>query len=75
MPGIQDALEEIRKLKPGDKFIYTKIAENHCVDRNTLSRAHRGVQVPQRVANENQQKLSNTQEPDLVKYIEELTAR
>ena len=46
MPGINDALAEIRKLNPGDKPVYTKIALKHGVDRNTLSRAHRGVQVP-----------------------------
>jgi len=36
MPGINDALAEIRKLKPGDKLVYTKIALKHGVDRNTL---------------------------------------
>ena len=75
MPGINDALAEIRKLKPGDKLVYTKIALKHGVDRNTLSRAHRGVQVPRRVANDHQHKLTRQQEEDLVQYIELLSAR
>jgi hypothetical protein len=75
MPGISDALAEINNLKPGDQLVYTKITVKHGVDRNTSSRAHRGVQAPRRVANENQRKLSNQQELNLVKYIEELSAR
>ena len=59
MPGINDALEQIRKLKPDEKLVYTTIAKKHGVSRTTLSRAHRRVQVPQRVANHNQRKLSN----------------
>jgi len=75
MPGINDALEQIRRLKPEEKLVYTHIAEKHGVDRNTLSRAHRGVQVPRHVANHDQRKLTTQQEIELVKYIEELTAR
>ena len=33
MPGINDALAQIRNLKPGDKFLYTAIAKYHGVDR------------------------------------------
>ena len=75
MPGINDALAEIHKLNLGDKLVYTKIARKHGVDRNTLSRAHRGVQVPRRVANEHQHKLTLQQKEDLVQYIELLSAR
>ena len=75
MPGINDALEQIRKLKPDEKLVYTTIAKKHGVSRTTLSRAHRRVQVPRRVANHNQRKLSDQQEADLVRYIEKLTAR
>ena len=75
MTGISDALAEIDNLKPGEQLVYTNIAKKHGVGRSTLSRAHRLNQVPRRVANENQQKLSNQQELDLVKYIEELSAR
>jgi hypothetical protein len=75
MPGISDALAEIHKLKPGDKLVYTNIALKHGVDRNTLSRAHRSVQVPRRVANQHQHKLTPQQEEDLVKYIGVLNSR
>ncbi|KAF1923283.1 uncharacterized protein M421DRAFT_11464, partial [Didymella exigua CBS 183.55] len=75
MTGISDALAEIENLKPGDKLVYTHIAEKHGVDRSTLSRAHQGVQGPRRVAHENKRKLNKQQEADLVKYIEELSAR
>ena len=46
MLGLQDALTEIRNLDLGDKLVYTNIAQKHGVSRTTLSRAHRGVQVP-----------------------------
>ena len=75
MPGLQDALTEIRNLDPGDKLVYTNIAQKHGVSRTTLSRAHRGVQVPQGVADPNQRKLTPQQEADLVQYIETLSAR
>ena len=49
MPGLNDALAAIDALKLGEKLLYTHIAENHGVSRTTLSRAHRGVQVPRHV--------------------------
>ena len=75
MPGLSEALAEIHNLKPGEQLVYTKIAEKHGVDRSTLSRAHRGVQVPRHIDTLNNQKLSQQQELDLVKYIEELGKR
>ena len=75
MPGLKDALDQIDALKPGEKLVYTHIAENHGVSRTTLSRAHRGVQVPRHVDVFNNCKLNDQQEDDLVKYIEKLTAR
>jgi hypothetical protein len=53
MPGISDALADIHSLKSDDELVCTHIAEKHDVDRSILSRAHQGVQVPRRVANEN----------------------
>jgi len=75
MPGLQAALAEIRNLKTGDKLVYTNIAERHGVSRTTLSRAHRGVQVPRYVEYHNNRRLNDQQEHDLLKYIEKLTAR
>ena len=53
MTGIQDALADKAAMKPGNQIVYTQLAKKRGVDCNTLSRAHRGVQVPRRVANEN----------------------
>jgi hypothetical protein len=75
MPGINDALKQIDKLKPGDKLCYQKIADNHGVDRTTLSRHHRGIQASVASKNINQRKLTPQQEEELVTYIEELTER
>ncbi|KAF1924637.1 uncharacterized protein M421DRAFT_272837 [Didymella exigua CBS 183.55] len=61
MPGIPDALAEIDSLKPGDKFVYTKLAEKHSVGRNTLSRAHRGVQAPQRAETQQPTRIRSSQ--------------
>ncbi|KAK7178236.1 hypothetical protein PSPO01_15713 [Paraphaeosphaeria sporulosa] len=65
MPGLQAALAEIRNLKIGDKLVYTNIAEKHGVSRTTLSRAHRGVQVPRYVEYHNNRRLNDQQEHDL----------
>jgi hypothetical protein len=46
MPGIQEALDEIRALQPDKKIVYTTIAKKHGVNRSTLSRAHQLNQVP-----------------------------
>ena len=73
MPGLNDALAEIDALGPEEKVVYTNIAEKHSVSRTTLSRVHRGVQVPRSIETRNNQKLSNQQELDLVEYIEKLT--
>jgi hypothetical protein len=45
MPGINDALQQIDNLKPGEKISYSRTAKNAHCDRTTLSRRHRGIQV------------------------------
>lgn len=75
MPGIKDALDELRKLKPVEKLVCTYIAKKHGVSRSTLSRAHRSVQVSREVMTPNSRKLNDQQETDLINYIERLTAR
>jgi hypothetical protein len=40
MPGINDALEQVCKLKLGKKLVYTTIAKNHVIDCSSLSQAH-----------------------------------
>jgi hypothetical protein len=75
MAPIDDALAAIKALKPGEKLVYQKIADQHKVDRSTLSRQHKRVQAPRAVKDSSQQKLTPQQEAELVQYIEELTAR
>jgi hypothetical protein len=75
MPGINDAINQINKLKHGDKLCYQNIADNHGVDRRTLSRHHRGVQAPIATKNINQLKVNLHQEEELVQYIVDLTER
>ena len=75
MPGIKDAITQINSLKPGEKLVYQKIADNHGVNRVTLMRHHKRVQADQQTKNISQLKLNPPQEAELVKYIKELTER
>ena len=43
MAPMDDALAAIKALKPGEKLVYQKIADQHKVDRSTLSRQHKRV--------------------------------
>ena len=43
MAPIDDALAAIKALKPGEKLVYQKIADQDKVDRSTLSRQHKRV--------------------------------
>ncbi|KAF1973256.1 hypothetical protein BU23DRAFT_465020 [Bimuria novae-zelandiae CBS 107.79] len=62
MGAIEDAIEAIQSLAPGEKFSYRKIAATYSVDRTTLSRRHKRVQAPNEAKNINQQKLTPQQE-------------
>jgi hypothetical protein len=75
MDPIESAIAAINALKPGEEFSYNKIAKRFGVDRSTLCRRHRRLQVPHNTKIINQQKLTQQQEEELVTYIEELTAR
>ncbi|KAF1974659.1 hypothetical protein BU23DRAFT_461196 [Bimuria novae-zelandiae CBS 107.79] len=75
MGAIEDEIEAIQSLDPGEKFSYRKIAATYGVDRTTLSRRHKRVQAPNEAKNINQQKLTPQQEQELVRYIEGLTKR
>ena len=75
MAPIDNALAAIKALKPEEKLVYQKIADQYGVDRSTLARRHRGVQAAQETKYSQQQKLTLQQEEELVQYIEELTAR
>jgi AraC-like DNA-binding protein len=40
MDPIQEAIEYIKSLEPGDDFSYTKVAAQFGVQRSTLARRH-----------------------------------
>jgi hypothetical protein len=73
MAPIDDALAAIEAQGPEEKLVYQRIADQYGVDRSTLARRHKRVQVSQEVKHSSQQKLTPQQEAELVKYIEELT--
>ena len=75
MAPIDDALASLESLKPGESINYTQVADKYGCDRNTLSRRHRGVQGTMAKKIENSQLLSDTQQKELLKYIDELCAR
>jgi hypothetical protein len=75
MPGINDALQQIAKLRPGEKICYTRIAKDARCDPVTLARHHQGVQADRDTKNLNQLKVSPQQETELVQYIIGLTER
>jgi hypothetical protein len=74
MAPIDDALAAIEVQGPEEKLVYQRIADQYGVDRSTLARRHKRVQVSQEVKQSSQQKLTPQQEAELVKDIEELTA-
>jgi hypothetical protein len=72
MAPIDDAIAAIEALGPGEKLLYQRIADQFGVDRSTLARRHKGVQVPRETKDSQQHKLTQQQEAELVKYIETL---
>ena len=58
MAPIDNALAAIKALKPEEKLVYQKIADQYGVDRSTLARRHRGVQAAQETKYSRQQKLT-----------------
>ena len=75
MTPIEAALDSLKSLKPGETPSYAKILKKYGCDRNTLSRRHRGVQAPIAQKLENQRLLNDTQEKELIRYIDSLCER
>jgi transposase len=75
MDPIDEAIEEINSLRPGESFSYREIAKRYGVVHSTLTRRHQGQTVPRTTKILNTRKLNPQQEAELVKYIEDLTAR
>jgi transposase-like protein len=75
MDPIEAAIEELESLGIGEKVNYARVAREYGVDRNTLSRRHRGVQGTSAQKAENERLLTQLQEKELIKYINRLTKR
>ena len=75
MTPIKAALDSLKSLKPGETPNYAKISKKYGCDRNTLSRRHRGVQGTMAQKLKNKRLLNNTQEKELVRYINSLYKR
>ena len=73
--GLEEALKECDTFVSEDNIPWSKIAEKHSVVRSTLTRKWRGETRSRDEQAVAQQKLTPQQEAELVKYIEELTAR
>ncbi|KAI1676938.1 Tc5 transposase DNA-binding domain containing protein [Pyrenophora tritici-repentis] len=73
MTAIQEAIEYIESREAGDKFSYRQVAKVFGVDRTTLSRRHKGLQVSYEAKIANQQRLNPQQEDEVVGYIERAT--
>ena len=75
MAPIDDALESLKSLKPGEKPKFTEVANKYRCNRSTLSKRWRGVQGSMQQKNENQRLLNKYQEKELILYIDGLSAR
>ncbi len=75
MTPIEAALDSLKSLKPRETPNYAEILKKYGCDRNTLSRRHRGVQAPIAQKLENQRLLNDTQEKELIRYIDSLCER
>jgi len=75
MSPIDDAIEDLKSYKPGELINYSQVAAKYSVNRSTLSRRWRGLQGSVQHKIEKSRLLNNTQENELIKYIEILTNR
>ncbi|KAF2007585.1 hypothetical protein P154DRAFT_517254 [Amniculicola lignicola CBS 123094] len=75
MAPIDEALAALKSLNLGEKINFTQIAQEYSCDRSTLSRRWRGVQGTMAQKHENQRLLNDTQERELLSYIDVLTCQ
>jgi hypothetical protein len=75
MTPIDDAIAYLESPEEGADFTLTQIADRHGVNRSTLSRRWRGLTGPRSDGYAQQQLLNPQQEDELVRYIEDLTAK
>jgi transposase len=73
MDPIQEAIEYLESREARDNFSYRQVAKIFGVNRTTLSRRHKGLQVSHEAKCANQQQLNPQQEQEVVKHIERAT--
>ena len=61
MAPIEEALEALRLLKPGEPFSYTEYTNKYGCNRTTLSKRHRGTQGTRAAQYESQRVLTDEQ--------------
>jgi hypothetical protein len=72
---MDNALADLELRKEDEKFTLQAIASFHGVDRSALSKRWRGVTGPRSDGYAQQQLFSPQQEDELVRYIEDLSAK
>ena len=72
---IDDTLAYLESLSSGEQFSYNKVAADFSIDRSTLARRHQGITKPRDTAAQQRRNLTLHEEAELIKYIEELSAR
>ena len=75
MTPIEEALEALQSLKPGERFSYTEIATKYGCNRTTLSKRHRGLQGTRAAQYESQSVLTDEQSKTLVGWVNELNKK
>lgn len=75
MDPIDAAVEALKSLKPGERPNISKVAREYGVERSRLSKRYHGVQGSCASKTENMRLLNNTQEKQLLQYIEKLCTR
>jgi hypothetical protein len=75
MEPIDKALAWIESREPGEKIVYSHIADRFGVDCSRLSRRHRGKTTSQTQHHQNQQLLTPAQEDTLLRHIDTLHKR
>jgi hypothetical protein len=68
MAPIDEAIEDLKSRKPGEKFILREIDDKYGVNRFTLGRRWKGVTGSKQEGYNQQQALSSEQELELVRY-------
>ncbi|KAF1354404.1 hypothetical protein EJ07DRAFT_133050 [Lizonia empirigonia] len=75
MDPIDKAVEDMELRGPGEDLSYTDLAVKHGVSRKTVTQRIQGKSTSVDVKNLNQRLLTQHQEAELVRYINELTER